>query len=119
MQTYISNDDLSRHNIIVDPETFEVKAIMDWESSGFYPAEFEAGNWVRSLQEYVPDDVATDRLIGLLDHPPAAESHATMVDIPDGIIYIWQTEYRDNDDTLTPSTFTNRQMRSYEKKLIV
>lgn len=63
-----------------------VRAINDWESSGFYPAELEAEKCIRSLQEYVPDDVATDRLIGLLDHTPAAKSHATMVDIPDGII---------------------------------
>ncbi|OAA64973.1 Aminoglycoside phosphotransferase [Cordyceps fumosorosea ARSEF 2679] len=33
--------DLSAHNVIVDPETLKVKAIIDWEHAGFYPKEFE------------------------------------------------------------------------------
>lgn len=36
------HNDLSTHNIIVDPETLNVKAIIDWEYVGFFPAEFEA-----------------------------------------------------------------------------
>jgi hypothetical protein len=35
------HNDLSTHNIIVDPETLKVKAIIDWEYAGFYPQEFE------------------------------------------------------------------------------
>ncbi|OIW34064.1 kinase-like protein [Coniochaeta ligniaria NRRL 30616] len=35
------HNDLSTHNVIVDPATLKVKAVIDWEYSGFYPAEFE------------------------------------------------------------------------------
>ncbi|KLU91924.1 hypothetical protein MAPG_10873 [Magnaporthiopsis poae ATCC 64411] len=35
------HNDLSTHNVIVDPQTLKVKAIVDWEYAGFFPAEFE------------------------------------------------------------------------------
>lgn len=35
------HNNLSAHNVIVDPETLKVKAIIDWEYGGFFPAEFE------------------------------------------------------------------------------
>ncbi|KAG6041480.1 hypothetical protein E4U41_004057 [Claviceps citrina] len=35
------HNDLSAQNIIVDPETLKIKAIIDWEYAGFYPREFE------------------------------------------------------------------------------
>ncbi|KAL1845357.1 hypothetical protein VTK73DRAFT_626 [Phialemonium thermophilum] len=35
------HNDLSTHNIIVDPRTLQIKAILDWEYAGFFPAEFE------------------------------------------------------------------------------
>ena len=43
----ISNDfvfchnDLSQYNIIVDPVTLKINAIIDWEYAGFYPSFFE------------------------------------------------------------------------------
>lgn len=111
------HNDLARHNIMVNPKTLEVTAIIDWESSGFYPAEFEADMWLRSYRDYVPDEASTDRLIRLLDQPSAENFPVTMIDIPDGVIYMWQTEDRDRHCTLTPSTFTKRQLRPYEKSL--
>ena len=36
------HNDLSQHNVIVDPETLKIRAIIDWEYAGFYPAYFEA-----------------------------------------------------------------------------
>ncbi|KAF7952275.1 uncharacterized protein EAE97_001772 [Botrytis byssoidea] len=33
--------DLSQHNIIVDPVTLKIKAIIDFECSGFWPAQFD------------------------------------------------------------------------------
>lgn len=30
-----------RGNIIVDPETLQIRAIVDWEHAGFWPAYFE------------------------------------------------------------------------------
>ncbi|KAF1732015.1 hypothetical protein MY5147_004543 [Beauveria neobassiana] len=35
------HNDLSTHNVIVDPETLKVNAIIDWEYAGYYPQEFE------------------------------------------------------------------------------
>ncbi|KAH6623339.1 kinase-like domain-containing protein [Chaetomium tenue] len=35
------HNDLSQHNVIVDPDTLKVKAIVDWEYAGFYPGCFE------------------------------------------------------------------------------
>ena len=36
------HNDLSQQNIIVDPETLKINAIIDWEYAGFYPEYFEA-----------------------------------------------------------------------------
>jgi aminoglycoside phosphotransferase len=35
------HNDLSQHNVIVDPDTLKINAIIDWEYAGFYPARFE------------------------------------------------------------------------------
>ncbi len=35
------HNDLSTHNVIVDPETLKVQAVLDWEYAGFFPAGFE------------------------------------------------------------------------------
>ncbi|KAJ3474076.1 hypothetical protein NLG97_g10004 [Lecanicillium saksenae] len=35
------HNDLSAHNIIVNPQTLKVNAIIDWEYAGFWPEEFE------------------------------------------------------------------------------
>lgn len=41
------HNDLSQQNIIVNPETLKIKAIIDWEYSGFYPDFFEASFYTR------------------------------------------------------------------------
>lgn len=35
------HNDLSANNVIVDPDTLKIAAIVDWEYAGFYPPEFE------------------------------------------------------------------------------
>lgn len=35
------HNDLAQHNIIVDPETLKIRAIIDWEYAGFFPEYFE------------------------------------------------------------------------------
>ncbi|KLO13806.1 kinase-like protein [Schizopora paradoxa] len=35
------HNDLSQYNILVDPETLKITAVLDWEYAGFYPEEFE------------------------------------------------------------------------------
>ncbi|CAD0094543.1 unnamed protein product [Aureobasidium mustum] len=39
------HNDLSGHNILVDPETYEIVGIVDWEYSGFFPPWFEEDLW--------------------------------------------------------------------------
>ncbi|KAK5677926.1 hypothetical protein LTS10_009809 [Elasticomyces elasticus] len=41
----LCHNDLSRSNIMVDPKTFEIKAIIDWEYAGYFPPEFELKYW--------------------------------------------------------------------------
>ena len=36
------HNDLSAHNVIVDPDTLKITAIVDWEYAGYFPPEFEA-----------------------------------------------------------------------------
>lgn len=35
------HNDLSQQNVIVDPESLKIKAIIDWEYAGFFPSYFE------------------------------------------------------------------------------
>jgi hypothetical protein len=35
------HNDLSQHNIIVDPQTLKIRASIDWEYAGFFPEHFE------------------------------------------------------------------------------
>ncbi|CAH0054138.1 unnamed protein product [Clonostachys solani] len=41
------HNDLSEYNVIVNPETFKIAAIIDWEHAGFYPEYFEAPIYTR------------------------------------------------------------------------
>lgn len=41
------HNDLSQHNVIVDPETLKVRAILDWEYAGFFPVAFEGSFYKR------------------------------------------------------------------------
>lgn len=104
---------------MVDPNTLEVTAIIGWGSSGFYPAEFEAEMWLRCYQEPVPvpDDIATERLIRLLDHRTVTRPRVATIDSLNGTIHIWHVENRDRHYTLSHFTFMKGQMPSYEKKL--
>ncbi|KJZ68821.1 hypothetical protein HIM_11795 [Hirsutella minnesotensis 3608] len=41
------HNDLGQHNVIVDPGTLRIKAIIDWEFGGFWPEWFERPFWKR------------------------------------------------------------------------
>ena len=41
------HNDLSQHNIIVDPKSLKINAIIDWEYAGFFPKHFEFPFWER------------------------------------------------------------------------
>jgi len=52
--------DLSSSKIIVDPVTYKVIAILDWEYAGYYPKEHEIPYYERSMpsaahQRYFPE----------------------------------------------------------------
>lgn len=42
------HNDLGQHNVIVDPKTLKIKAIIDWEFGGFWPEFFERPFWLRA-----------------------------------------------------------------------
>lgn len=46
------HNDLYQHNILVDEDTYEVTAILDWEYSGFFPQQFERPLWRRSSVDH-------------------------------------------------------------------
>ncbi|KAI4129436.1 MAG: hypothetical protein LQ347_003775 [Umbilicaria vellea] len=70
------HNDLAQHNILVDPKTLRVKAIIDWELSGFFPPEFEAKLWLESWKERREDDEDTSRLIEFLINPGETSEEA-------------------------------------------
>ncbi|CAK7264451.1 hypothetical protein SEPCBS57363_001083 [Sporothrix epigloea] len=37
--------DLGRQNILVDPDTFRIVSIIDWETAGFFPKDWELAKW--------------------------------------------------------------------------
>lgn len=44
----LCHNDLSQHNVIVDPTTLKINAILDWEYAGFYPKEVDGLFYTRS-----------------------------------------------------------------------
>ncbi|KAK1951994.1 hypothetical protein LY78DRAFT_731585, partial [Colletotrichum sublineola] len=45
--------DLTRSNIILDPETLTVKSIIDWETAGFLPENLELPLWRLDYAQYM------------------------------------------------------------------
>lgn len=41
------HNDLGQHNVIVDPDTLKINAIIEWEYGGFWPEWFEQPYWKR------------------------------------------------------------------------
>lgn len=62
------HNDLSTHNVIVDPDTLRIKAILDWEYAGFFPAEFEGMFFRRPGPSVALDgeENGVDRLLDIL-----------------------------------------------------
>jgi hypothetical protein len=65
---HLCHGDLSWANVLVDPKTFKVLAVIDWEFAGFYPHGFEGEYWKRlgrcAAEEGEVDD--TDKLVAVL-----------------------------------------------------
>lgn len=65
----LCHGDIGWQNLLVDPKTFEIKSIVDWEYAGFYPVEVEGEYWRRrgpagpAMKQDVSD---IDKVIGVL-----------------------------------------------------
>lgn len=47
-EEYVFNHgDLSQHNVLVDPTSLKITAIIDWEYAGFFPEYFEGAFYER------------------------------------------------------------------------
>ena len=80
------HNDLAQQNIMVDPETLEPVAIIDWEYSGFYPPGFELLLYRKTIWEVHQDSYANvdkARLITLLNAPGMSRSITTFPDLTD------------------------------------
>lgn len=63
------HNDLSQHNVVVDPVTLKINAILDWEYAGFYPEFFEGRFFERpgpsaAINDEVDD---TEKLVKFLE----------------------------------------------------
>ncbi|KAK0111002.1 hypothetical protein ONS95_001382 [Cadophora gregata] len=56
------HNDLSQQNVIVDPETFKIRAIIDWEYAGFFPGNFEKHIFLRTGHSDIMEGEVDDRL---------------------------------------------------------
>ncbi|KAI0056417.1 phosphotransferase family protein [Artomyces pyxidatus] len=65
----LCHNDLSQNNIIVDPETFKINGIIDWEYAGFYPREFDGAFYNRPGPSTALEGEENDvrRLLEILD----------------------------------------------------
>ncbi|KAF2219684.1 kinase-like domain-containing protein [Elsinoe ampelina] len=66
-QYVFCHNDLSQHNVIVDPDTLKINAIVDWEYAGFYPAYFEMAVYERPGPSAAFLEGETDNRQELLD----------------------------------------------------
>lgn len=72
------HNDLGQHNVIVDPETLKIAAIIDWEYGGFWPEWFEQPYWQRQGPGAPLDGEEDDRARcreWLLNHCEEVEMH--------------------------------------------
>jgi aminoglycoside phosphotransferase (APT) family kinase protein len=60
------HNDLAQHNILINEDTLQVEAIIDWELSGYYPPEFEAPLWTRAWNEPGYHDIEADKIEELI-----------------------------------------------------
>lgn len=105
------HNDLARHNIMVDPITLQPLGVIDWESSGFWPVEFEAAYWLKSFLEYGRDPDAVDVLIKLFNDAPSNPSSPVTVTGPTGRTY---TSYESTTGTFTEGAPGSSQRKEVE-----
>lgn len=84
----LCHNDLSKNNIFVDPDTFQIKYIIDWEYSGFFPPRFEIPLWKITSRQEQSDlyDETRERDLALWGLKPQ--------DIKDCMIYVYPLNAR-------------------------
>ena len=68
MTSYYHND-LLANNVIVGPDSLKIKAVIDWEHSGFFPSQFERKFCTRAGPSVtLPGEVDdVDMLMGIME----------------------------------------------------
>jgi len=56
-----SHDDLTANNIMLDSQTLEVKTLIDWEDSGYFPPAMQQWKYTRFDQFCLYEDMDTVR----------------------------------------------------------
>ncbi|KAF2844520.1 hypothetical protein T440DRAFT_512143 [Plenodomus tracheiphilus IPT5] len=105
-QYVLQHGDLAAHNLIMDPQTLRVRALIDWEYPGYFPPGMERWpgslskdayrgrrrNLAQAIAQYLPDDYLEcyenwankDELRKLIesgDHPDPTKLHTTVLGI--------------------------------------
>ena len=62
------HNDLNIHNFMMDPETLTVKAVVDWEYSGYFPPELEYPFYLDGMEPSLEEEHCKE-MIALLDAP--------------------------------------------------
>ncbi|GAB0131698.1 hypothetical protein EsDP_00000159 [Epichloe bromicola] len=74
----LCHTDLDRQNILVDPNTFKIVSILDWETAGFFPQEWELPYWTANgpQENYQMTMEAQRREITSFDSPDTTRNSA-------------------------------------------
>jgi hypothetical protein len=57
----LCHGDLGQHNVLVDPKTLKIAAIIDWEFGGFWPEWFGYLFWTRAAGSWPQEGKVDDR----------------------------------------------------------
>ena len=57
------HNDLAAQNVVIEPDSLEVKCLIDWEYAGFFPPGFEMDYWRYTFDDYVGWDNDPDQLM--------------------------------------------------------
>ena len=71
------HNDITVHNILVDPATLTINAVIDWEYSGFFPEEMEFPFWKLGRDASFEEEHC-QKMVDLLDAPGEIRFKATI-----------------------------------------
>ncbi|KAI4256036.1 MAG: hypothetical protein LQ352_002268 [Teloschistes flavicans] len=72
------HNDLDTQNFMIDKETLEVEAVIDWEYSGFFPPQMEFPFWAEGKEASL-EEAHCREMIALLDAP--GKSNVAALDV--------------------------------------